>query len=193
MGTPRNRAETGTPSVLDLDLSSDSEADDGAGSSYTLATGQRQYASEEPNSQIPSELTGEQDRVVCAISESRSLDMIGVATINVTMGQVDLVRIVNDDRYRRLTETLLGMPTWPRTFLVLKKIVDEHSKSALAVCLEKEFPHAEVVPMDREHWNEAEGLKLVDRFAWRKHIKAIRRDLEQNFYVSCAFSAVRYH
>jgi DNA mismatch repair protein MSH4 len=116
--------------------------------------------------------------------------MVGMAVINLTMGHVDLVRVVNDDKYRRLTETLWRMTTWPQTFLVLKKVVDQPTKSALVVCLEKEFPGTEVVALDREHWNELEGLRMVDRFAWRTDIKAIRRNLEHNFYVSCAFSAV---
>jgi DNA mismatch repair protein MSH4 len=116
--------------------------------------------------------------------------MVGMAVINLTMGHVELVRVVNDDNYRRLTETLCRMPTWPQTFLVLKKVVDQPTKSALVVCLEKEFPGTEVVALDREHWNESEGLRMVDRFAWRTDIKAIRRNLEHNFYVSCAFSAV---
>ncbi|KAJ4297380.1 MutS protein msh4 [Collariella sp. IMI 366227] len=47
----------------------------------------------------------------------------------------------------------------------------------------------QVVPLERDHWNESEGLKMIDRFAWRKDIKAIRKDLEHNFYASCAFSA----
>jgi DNA mismatch repair protein MSH4 len=116
--------------------------------------------------------------------------MIGVAVINMTVGEVDLFRIVNDDKYRRLAETLWRASTWPQTFVVLKTAVDQHSKSTVTDCLEKEFPDADIVPMDREHWNESEGLKLIDRFAWRADIKAIRQDLDRNFYVSCAFSAV---
>ncbi|KAL2021370.1 hypothetical protein VTK56DRAFT_7235 [Thermocarpiscus australiensis] len=131
----------------------------------------------------------EHDRVVCAISESRASDVIGMAVINVTMGQVEITRILNDDRYQRLIETIWRMPNRPQTFLVLKKVVDEQSKSLLVCCLNKEFPGAEVVPLEREHWNESEGLRMIDRFAWRKDIKAIRANLEHNFYASCAFSA----
>jgi DNA mismatch repair protein MSH4 len=133
----------------------------------------------------------EQDRVVCAVSESRSSDVIGMAVINVTMGRVDIIRVVNDDRYQRLIETLWRMPHAPQTFLVLKKVIDESSKSSLALSLKRDFPDAQVVPLEREHWNESEGLRMIDRFAWRKDIKAVRSDLEHNFYASCAFSAVR--
>ncbi|KAK4129092.1 hypothetical protein N657DRAFT_686488 [Parathielavia appendiculata] len=157
---------------------------------HVSRTSRRPSDNGRPDLTIPSELNEEQDRVVCAISESRSSDMIGVAAINITLGQVDLVKVVNDDRYRRLTETVWRMPIQPQTFLLLKKVVNQPTKSALAVGLEQNFPNAEIVPLDREHWNESEGWRMVDRFAWRQDIKVIRENLEHNFYVSCAFSAL---
>ncbi|KAL2257472.1 hypothetical protein VTK26DRAFT_130 [Humicola hyalothermophila] len=60
------------------------------------------------------------------------------------------------------------------TFLVLKKVIDERK----------------IVPLEREHWNESEGLRMIDRFALPGAIKAVRSDLDRNFYASCAFSAV---
>lgn len=189
-GVRPNSAGTVSASVLELGLSSDSESDSEGLGRHALHTTRRVHVDETVNSNVDPDFSDEQDRVVCAISESRSSDMIGVAVINVTMGQVDLIRIVNDDRYRRLIETLWKGSTWPQTFLVLKKVIDQQSKSSLTNCLAKEFPKAEVVPLDREHWNESEGLRMVDRFAWRKSIKAIHRSLEHNFYVSCAFAAV---
>lgn len=190
--TSPKRAGTETLGFLDLDLSSDSETDaEDIDARRHLDTGRPQHGNKGQIPQYSIEPTDEQDRVVCAISESRSSDMIGVAVINMTVGEVDLFRIVNDDKYRRLAETLWRASTWPQTFVVLKTAVDQHSKSTVTNCLENEFPDADIVPLDREHWNESEGLRLIDRFAWRADIKAIRQDLDRNFYVSCAFSAVR--
>lgn len=190
-----NACHSGTAtnlSITDVDLSShseyDSEDDKDPGNSM-LPTVKPQLANG-TSPRTPSAST-EADRVVCAISESRSSDVVGIATINITLGQVDITRILNDDRYQRLTETLWRMPVWPQIFLVLKKIVAEQSKSLLVYRLKQHFPDAEVVPLDRAHWNESEGLRMIDRFAWRKDIKVIRANLEHNFYASCAFSAVR--
>ncbi|KAK4239418.1 hypothetical protein C8A03DRAFT_42962 [Achaetomium macrosporum] len=173
--------------ILSLDLSSDSESDDD----------DRVNLHPVPDTAVkrglnadPSELTEEHDHVICSISESRSSDIVGVAVINATVGQADLFRIVNDDKYWRLIETIGRMQTSPQTFLVLKNVIDRPSKSSLALCLKDAFPDAEVVPLGREHWNESEGLRMIDRFAWRKDTKALRKELEHNFYVSCAFSAV---
>ncbi|KAH6650440.1 muts domain V-domain-containing protein [Chaetomium tenue] len=165
--TIQNRAETETPSILDFDFSSDSEPDaENIDDSHNLGTGHSQQGNQEQSSQLGTDPTDGTDRVVCAISESRSSDMIGVAVINITIGEVDLFKIVNDDKYQRLAETLWRASTWPQIFIVLKTAVDKH-----------------------KHWNESEGLKLVDRFAWRADIKTMRQDLDRNFYVSCAFSA----
>lgn len=187
----RNEENGELQGVLDLNLglSSDSESDGvdshtGRPARHTDGNNEITRRSSTPG------LVENQDYVICAISESRSSDVIGVAVINVTLGLVDIIRLVNDDRYRRLTETLWRMSTWPQTFLVLKKIVDQPGKSSLGACLTREFPKAKMVTLDREHWNESEGLKMVDRFAWKKNVKAIRRNLEHNFYASCAFAAV---
>lgn len=188
---PWNQPGSDDLSILDLDLGSSSGSDISDGEEDSVAhTPPRPHPDLVADPLNPAELSEDQDRIVCAISESRSSDVIGLATLNVTMGRVDIVRIVNDDRYRRLVETLWRMPTCPQTFLVLKKVVDERSKSSLALCLKQEFPDSEIVPLEREHWNESEGLRMIGRFALRRDIKAVRSDLDRNFYASCAFSAV---
>ncbi|KAK4144828.1 uncharacterized protein C8A04DRAFT_36202 [Dichotomopilus funicola] len=179
--------------MASVDLSSESEDDEEMAQPHGAGNGRRRHqphrAGHGPDHKLHSDSTQDQDYVVCAISESRSSDMVGVAIINVTLGLVDLVRIVNDDKYRRLLETLWRIPTSPQTFLVLKRVVSQGGKSTVTRSIEQEFPLADIVPLDREHWNESEGLRLVERFAWRSHVKGIRQELNHNFYVSCAFSA----
>jgi hypothetical protein len=140
------------------------------------------------NIQDPEE---EHDRVICALSESRTSDVIGMAAVNLTVGHVELTRFVRDQGFQLVIETLSRMPVFPQTFLVLKKVVDSHAKSSLVAHIDECFPGVQIVPIDRDHWNESRGLKLIDRLAWKRDVKALRRNLENNFYVSCAFSAVR--
>lgn len=193
-----NTRVTPTPNIagntevnnLDFDLSSDSETEHESVEAYALAPNRPQHVAQSERCQTVSEFPDDQDCVICAVSESRSSDIMGIAAINMTLGQVDLIRIINDNRYHRLAETLWRMPTQPQVFIVLKKVVDEHNKSTITEYLRKEFPRARLVGLGREYWNESEGLRLLDRFAWRTHVKAVRSDLEHNFYVSCAFSAV---
>lgn len=190
-GAQQRKTDPKDMSLLDLDLDFLSDSDSGDDIGHHLDnTMPRPQVNDRLNTRSTLGISEEQDHVVCAISESRSSDVIGMAIINVTMGRVDIIRIVNEDRYQRLIETLWRVPHAPQAFLVLKKVIDEHSKSSLALRLKREFPDAQVVPLEREHWNESEGLRMIDRFAWREDIKAIRSDLEHNFYASCAFSAV---
>ena len=134
--------------------------------------------------------TLDRDEFVCAISESRSSDVIGVAVVNITTGQANITRILNDDKYQRLADTLSLIEHQPRCFLVLKSVSDKTSKSLLVPCLEVEFPNVPIVPVVRAHWNESEGLALVETLALRNQVKALRACLDNNFYVSCAFCAV---
>jgi hypothetical protein len=180
--------------VLNFDLKCDSDYDQEI-SLENSKTGcpRGGYANDSTNSVLPGvDDDPERDYVVCAISESRSSDVIGLAVINIAIARVDIIRIVNDDRYQRLINTIWSMPALPQTFLILKKIIDENSKSSLAFRLKHEFPDADLVPLEREYWNESEGLRLINRFAWRKDIKAIRSDLEKNLHASCAFAGVSY-
>jgi len=135
-------------------------------------------------------LIEDHDDFVCAISESRSGDVIGVAIINITTGRANLVRILNDNKYQRLVDTLSTILHPPQCFLVLSSVFEKGSKSLLVPCLEVEFPTVPLVSVPRAHWNEAEGLVMVDSLALRDQVKVLRASLDNNFYVSCAFCAV---
>ncbi len=186
-----NTTATEAPRVHGPGSGSDSEVDNTVPMDLdSLASATPAPVNPPPESTSAPQSGEEKDRVICALSESRSSDVIGVAVVNVTLGHVDLLRVVNDDRFRRLTETLWRMETPPHMFLVLQKPCSQYRRSALISSLKEGFPEAEVSHLDREHWNGSEGLKLIDRFAWKKDIMALRQNLENNFYVSCAFSAV---
>ncbi|KAK4214381.1 muts domain V-domain-containing protein, partial [Rhypophila decipiens] len=110
------------------------------------------------------------DTVLCAISESRSADVIGMATLNLTTGAADIVRIVNDDKfeYQRLISVLSSMEEQPTCFILLQTRVRQSSK----------------------YWSATEGLRLVRKLALEGEREAILTALDKNFYASCAFAAV---
>ncbi|KAK3694427.1 muts domain V-domain-containing protein [Podospora appendiculata] len=184
----------GPPKLLNPDLSdSDSDSDlgpDGSNSSPKVNTEKQSRRKTNPKarSAIRSE---EEDPIICAISESRSSDVVGVTTINTATGEVEITGILNDDKYtyRCLLDHLARMPVEPQRFLVLKNVIGQGSKSQLVSCLGTRYPETPVEPFSREHWSETEGLSMVDRFAIRDHIKTIRSSLYKNFYAACAFAA----
>ncbi|KAK4167146.1 hypothetical protein QBC43DRAFT_256213 [Cladorrhinum sp. PSN259] len=116
---------------------------------------------------------GDEHEVVCAISESGNAKVFGVATIDLTIGQANITKVVGEDGYKTVVETLWRMEHRPQTFLVLKK----------------QFPDALLLPVDREFWRESTGLRLIRRYAYRADEPPLRASLENNFYASCAWSA----
>lgn len=130
------------------------------------------------------------EEIICAISESRASHVVGIAAINITTGTAELYRIINDDKYGRLVDTLSRMPILPGCFLVLESIAADRSKSLLAPVLENEYPSIPHIPFERRHWGESEGLRLVERFALEHEVDQMLASLEGNFYVTCAFCAV---
>jgi len=185
----------GSPELTDLEsvLDSDKDASNSRDfeSATVLANARRAI---HPVQRIQASDFEDKDRVICAISESRSSDVIGLATINITTGQVEITRILNNDKYtyQQLGDLLWRMSTNPERFLVVESVTNSSSKSLLIPCLNQEYPDIPVVPYARQHWSEAEGLNMVDRFAFHGEINALRANLDNNFYASCAFAAVRF-
>ncbi|KAJ4418892.1 MutS protein msh4 [Neurospora sp. IMI 360204] len=94
-----------------------------------------------------------------------------------------------EPRRSNMGDTLWTMPSKLEKFLVVNSVTNNNSKSLLISCLEQDFPAVPIVLWGREHWSEAEGLRMIERFALRDRVIALKSDLENNFYVSCAFSA----
>ena len=132
----------------------------------------------------------ERGGVLCAISESRSGEVVGVASVALATGTVEIVKVINEDRYQRLIDTLWRLPEGPHCFLVLKKVLDDKGRSLLADCLVAEYPGVPIVPYDRKYWRESGAFELVKKLGLAHEVKAVRTALEGNFYVSCALAAV---
>ncbi|KAK3393341.1 muts domain V-domain-containing protein, partial [Podospora didyma] len=116
----------------------------------------------------------DEETVVCAVSESRVGEVIGLSIVNIAEGQADIVTILNEDKYRLFAETVRAMPVLPQIFLVLQKVY---------------FPGIPIHPFKRKYWDEGEGKRMVERFAFPDEVKAIKASLERIFYATCAFSA----
>ena len=131
----------------------------------------------------------EGEYIICAIGESRSADVVTAATINVTTGQVDLLRILNNDRftYQQLGDTLYGLPSEPKMFVVVDSDANKSGTSLLVACLKQDFPGVSIVPWAREHWCEQEGIHLIERYALKDQVLSVKSDI--GYYTACAFSA----
>ncbi|KAK3989919.1 muts domain V-domain-containing protein [Cladorrhinum sp. PSN332] len=142
-------------------------------------------------SQIPdrtsTDKVREEHEVICAIAESGNKKVIGIAAIDLTVGQATITRVVIDNGYKTLIETLWRMQHRPQTFVLLKKIFGDNSKLSMKV--REQFPDGNFVPWDRSFWSEKMGLAMVSKYAYRGDEAALHSGLEGNFYAACAWSA----
>lgn len=52
------------------------------------------------------------------------------------------------------------------------------------------MPGSRIVPYDRKHWSEADGLEGIRKFASREDAETVKVALQGNFYTTCALAAV---
>ncbi|KAK4454510.1 muts domain V-domain-containing protein [Podospora aff. communis PSN243] len=188
---PQASRDTARISEWEAELGSDSDwtdEDEGDALSTTQAPLSSKRSGQSASSSRPSQ-SAQQYETVCAISESRGGEVIGISTIFIAAQQVDVTRIINDDKYERLIGTLETLPVAPQCFLILKRVASGENKSLLFMNLKREYPDTPIIPYARKYWNEVEGLEMVDRFALCHEVKALRARLDNNFYVSCALAA----
>ncbi|KAK4226819.1 hypothetical protein QBC38DRAFT_418279, partial [Podospora fimiseda] len=124
-----------------------------------------------PQRQIPDRSnvngTNEEHDVICAVSESGNGKVVGVTTIDMSLGKATIGRVVIDDGYKTLVETIWRMQHRPQTFVLLKKIL----------------------AFDKENWRENLGMALLDKYAEKGDKLALKTSLEGNYYATCSWSA----
>ncbi|KAK0624840.1 muts domain V-domain-containing protein [Bombardia bombarda] len=136
--------------------------------------------------------TEAQDDIICAITESRSAEVIGLAILNVRQMKAELVRLLSPERftYQYLLDYLSRLPRAekPTRYVVLETVYKSDSKSLLVPALQ----HAFALPVDafpRKHWSQGKGLKYADSYALHGNIEAVKSFLSSEFYVACAYAA----
>lgn len=132
---------------------------------------------------------GENHTIVCALSEARGITpAVGVAFFNVDTGEAILSQI-SDNRFfvRTLHKLQLLRPSH---LLIVSSCCPPNPKSRLYSHIEEHVPDAKIIPFDRKHWSEMDGLEYIETFAFREDAEAVKVAIEGSFYATCSFSAV---
>ncbi|KAK0748410.1 muts domain V-domain-containing protein [Apiosordaria backusii] len=134
----------------------------------------------------------EHHRVVCAVAESRSAGILGLAVVNLTLATAQIVRIINGSNYTTLKETLASMPHKPTIFVILPRINVDRSSSKLPSVLLSEIPWSNIITtVPREYWSKEDCLKHIEYYAHPDQVSPLKTILSSdNFYAACAFSAI---
>ncbi|TQN72816.1 MutS protein-like protein 4, partial [Colletotrichum shisoi] len=77
----------------------------------------------------------------------------------------------------------------PSHLLIVSSCCPPNPKSRLYSHIEEHMPDTKIIPFDRRHWSEVEGLDRIQTLAFREDAEAVKVAIEGSFFATCSFSA----
>ncbi|CCF40531.1 DNA mismatch repair protein [Colletotrichum higginsianum] len=77
----------------------------------------------------------------------------------------------------------------PSHLLIVSSCCPPNPKSRLYSHIEEHMPDTKIIPFDRRHWSEVEGLDHIQTLAFREDAEAVKVAVEGSFFATCSFSA----
>ncbi|KAK1993248.1 muts domain V [Colletotrichum falcatum] len=140
-------------------------------------------------SQTPFLPHSEKHTIVCALNEGRGIiPAVGVAFFNIDTGEAILSQIADSRFFARSLHKLQIME--PSYLLIVSSCFPPNPKSRLYSHVEEHIPDANIIPFDRKHWSEVEGLEYIQSLAFREDAEAVKVAIGGSFFATCSFSAV---
>jgi DNA mismatch repair protein MSH4 len=126
---------------------------------------------------------------VCALSEARGVSpSVGVAFVNISTGEVILSKISDSQFYVKTIHKLDILE--PAQILLVSSVCPPNPKSNLYDLIEEHLTDSKIVPFDRKHWSETEGLECIRKLASHEDADAVKVAIQGNYYTTCALAAV---
>ncbi|KAK2049085.1 muts domain V [Colletotrichum somersetense] len=139
-------------------------------------------------SQTPFLPHSEKHTIVCALNEGRGITpAVGVAFFNVDTGEAILSQISDNRFFVRTLHKLRIME--PSHLLIVSSCCPPNPKSRLYSHIEEHMPDSKIIPFDRKHWSEMEGLNYIQNLAFREDAEAVKVAIGGSFFATCSFSA----
>ncbi|KAK7427073.1 MutS protein msh4 [Neonectria magnoliae] len=130
----------------------------------------------------------ESHSVVCAISEARGVSpAVGVAFVNVTIGEVVLSQICDNQSYVKTIHKI--QMSAPSRILLMSSACSPHAPSTLCSLIQELVPEAQVDGLDRSAWSETEGLEYIQNLAFKDDIEPLKVAAHGKFYAISSFAA----
>ncbi|KAH6675370.1 muts domain V [Plectosphaerella plurivora] len=128
-------------------------------------------------------------QIVCALSEARGVSpSVGVAFVNISTGEVILSKISDSQFYVKTIHKLDILE--PAQILLISSVCPPNPKSNLYDLIEEHLTDARIIPFDRKHWSEADGLDCIRKLASHEDAEAVKVAIQGNYYTTCALAAV---
>lgn len=188
------------PSVLE-DSSEDSFFD--SASQYGQSTIGLTASTSRPSTARPSTASGRKSRagtysvlgsseaqsIVCAVSEARGVSpSVGVAFVNVSLGEVVLSQICDNQSYVKTIHKIQMMG--PSKIIFMSTACPPTGQSTLFSLVDENIPDAHLDSFDRSAWSETAGLEYIHDLAFEDDIEPIKVAIQGKYYATASFSAV---
>lgn len=133
-------------------------------------------------------MSGREQQVICAISESRGISpVVGLAFVNLSTTEAVLCQISDNQTFTRTVHKLVVY----RPTEILFMTTAAQPKSKLFSIVEHNLHDYRLTVIDRKYWSETAGLEYIQRLAFKQDVEAIKVSVGGNFYATCCIAAVR--
>ncbi|KAJ4854978.1 mutS domain V domain-containing protein [Trichoderma breve] len=126
--------------------------------------------------------------VVCAVSEARGVTpTVGIATVDLSHGEVTLSQICDNQSYVRTIHKL--QLACPSRIVFMPSACSPNEPSTFFSLVQRLIPEAEMSSHDRSAWSESAGIEYIEHLAPEGDIGSIKVAIQGKYYAICCFSA----
>lgn len=127
--------------------------------------------------------------VVCAVSEARGVTpTVGIAAVDLSLGEVTLSQICDNQSYVRTIHKL--QLACPSRIVFMPSACSPNEPSTFFSLVQRLIPEAEMSSHDRSAWSESAGIEYIEHLAPEGDIGSIKVAIQGKYYAICCFSAV---
>ncbi|KAF5025991.1 hypothetical protein F66182_1893 [Fusarium sp. NRRL 66182] len=126
--------------------------------------------------------------IVCAVSEARGVSpAVGVAFVNVSVGEVVISQICDNQSYvKTIHQIQLSAPS---SIVFMSTACPPNNPSILFSLVQELIPQTQIDALDRSAWSEADGLECIQNLAFKDDIEPLKVATQGKFYAISSFAA----
>ncbi|KAH7189569.1 muts domain V-domain-containing protein [Fusarium flagelliforme] len=126
--------------------------------------------------------------VVCAVSESRGVaPSVGIAFVNVSIGEVIITQICDNKSYRKTVHQI--QLSSPSRVLFMSTACPPNNPSTLFSLVQQLVSDTQIDAMERSAWSETEGIEHIHNLAFKGDIEPLKVATQGKFYAISSFAA----
>ena len=128
--------------------------------------------------------------IICAVDQAKSVSpVVGIALVNMTMGEVVLCQICDNQSYVKTIHKL--QLAAPSRILFKSNACPPHRDNLLLSLAQELMPGTRLDALDRPAWSDRDGLEKINDVAFPADTEPIKVAVEGKQQVLNSFAAVR--